>query len=141
MARVARPSESKFGQLIRNRREELKMRKAEVAQKLGFSKGFIEVLETGHRGCNLDDLPRIAEVLQIDPKGLALVYIAERHSTLYRAVFGEGFPSLNSPLCGPHVQDVHWRLDQLPRRERGLVEALIYTLFDLVVNPGRRADT
>ena len=130
MPRKARPTDSPFGDLLRSRREELEISKAELATKLACSASFVDVLETGRRGCNLDDLPRIAAALQLDARTVAKVYLSERHGPLYRALFDEP-PDAVVPRESKQVEDTHWRLEQLPRRERGIVEALVFALYDL----------
>lgn len=136
MGRKAQPTESRFGQFIRDHREDLPLPKAELATRLGVSVGFVESLESGRRGLDLDALPRLADALQVSRRELAQVYLAERHPKLYRVLFGD----LQPPQAGReqpevYVEDVHWRLDQLPRRERGIVEATIYAFYDLTFDP------
>ena len=130
MSRKARQTDSPFGNMLRTRREELELTKAELAAKLTLSASFIDVLETGRRGCNLDDLPRIADLLKLDARAVAKVYLAEKHATFYRAIFSEP-PDAVVPLASTPVEDTYWRIDQLPRRERGIVEALVFALYDL----------
>ena len=130
MPKKALPTQSRFGEALRAAREKLQISKADVAASLGLSASFIDVLETGRRGCNLDDIPRIAAVLQVDSRILAMIYLAERHARFYRALFDE-LPGEVEPISSIAVEDTHWRLEQLPRRERGIVEALVYSLFDL----------
>jgi len=131
MRRPTSGSSSAFGQLIRRGRENLRLSRAELARRLGWSHSFLDVLETGRRGCNLEDLSRIADTLQVDRHGFAQVYLSERHPGLYAALFGNERPEIVAKNPGAPVEDVHWRLDQLPRRERGIVEALIYALYEL----------
>jgi transcriptional regulator with XRE-family HTH domain len=116
--------------MLRTRREELGFTKAELAKKLTLSASFIDVLETGRRGCNLDELPRIAAVLKLDAGAVAKVYLAERHAEFYRSLF-PGAPDAVVPRASMQVEDTYWRMEQLPRRERGIVEALVYALYDL----------
>src|SRR5262249_13352115 len=106
MARVLRPTSSSFGRVVRSRREELRLSKADLARALHFSISFLDVLETGRRGCDLDDLPRIAAALDLDPQGLAKVYLAERHAKLYKALYGEAMPVFPSEMPGMRVEDV-----------------------------------
>jgi transcriptional regulator with XRE-family HTH domain len=51
---------------IRKFREEKKMTLEDLAQRLDKSKGYISKLETGKKPINLENLHRIAEVLEID---------------------------------------------------------------------------
>jgi len=131
MGKASSTTGSAFGSFIRSKREQLNLSRGEIAELLGFSRSFLDVLETGRRGCDLDDLPRLAQVLQTDNRQLARVYLAERHPALYRALFGEEGIEDEDNLRPVQVDDSHWRLERLPRRERGIVEALIYSLDEL----------
>jgi transcriptional regulator with XRE-family HTH domain len=136
MAREATPPKTAFGTRIRGRREELNLSKGELANRLRWSTSFLDFLERGLRGCDPDDLPRIAEALQLDARQLAKLYISEKYPALFRALFGdEERPEVHASSSS--VEDVHWRLDQLPRKERGLVEALTLTLHDLTSRASR----
>ena len=131
MARTRKPTSSGFGQLIRSQREKLTLTTADIGRSVGRTVAFIELLESGKRGCSLDDLPRLANALQLATVTLARSYLAERHPSFYEAVFGAHEPADSE--APPPVPDVHWRLDELPRRERGIIEALIYSLYELNV--------
>ncbi|MCE5310914.1 MAG: helix-turn-helix domain-containing protein [Acidobacteriales bacterium] len=131
MSRSARPTSSPFGNLLRNRRGQLGLSRVDLASWLGWSQSFVDVLEAGKRGCDLDDLPRLAGALEVNPATMAQIYLRERHPELYRALFGERQPDAELMPDRPVVEDVLWRLEQLPRRERGIVEALVYALYDL----------
>ena len=92
------------------------------------------------RGCDLDFLPRIAEALKLDPKVVTKVYLSERHPKLYHALFAEPIKDWQFDVPGVVVEDIHWRLDQLPRRQRSIIEALIYLLYDLSLAPQTEGD-
>jgi transcriptional regulator with XRE-family HTH domain len=132
MARPERPSHTAFGSLIRRRRKELGRNKADLARQLGLSQSYVDVLEAGRRGCDLDTLPQLADALELDQRGFAQAYLAEKHPRLYQALFGDSQPDVAPQIPGMQIQDLHWRIDMLPRRERGLVENLVYVLHDLI---------
>jgi hypothetical protein len=67
---------------------------------------------------------------------MAKTYLAEKHVQFYRALFSEA-PDSVVPVASVPVEDTYWRMEQLPRRERGLVEALVYALHDLCTRNGR----
>lgn len=138
MPRLAKPTTGPFGSAIRSHRQEIGLSKGDLASQLGWSVSFVDALETGRRGCDLDDLPQLADILGVEARGLFQAYVKERHSRLYTALYGEEQPQVGLELAGTHVEDVHWRLDHLPRRERGIVEALIYAFSDLLKD--RRSD-
>lgn len=141
MGRKTQPTDSKFGQFIRGQREVVSLSKAELAGSLGMTVSFVESLESGRRGVDLDTLPRLADALRVSRRDLVQVYLAERHQKVYQALFGD----LEPPKTGwgqpeVFVEDVHWRLDQLPRRERGIVEAMVYAFFDLTIRSAKALD-
>lgn len=129
-----------FGNLLREKREQLHLSRGGLAATLGYSRSFVDLLETGRRGCDLEDLPRLAEVLKTDGHELARVYLAERHPVFHRMLYGDGQVTVSSGQDHGQVEDAHWRLERLPRRERGIVEALIYSLDELLLQLQKMKD-
>ena len=136
MARPAQPTHSRFGGLIRGRREELGLSRQSLADGLALSESFVDLIERGKRGCDLDDLPRVAAALKLDAKAVVAVYLAERHAVLYHALYGRRQPVEPGDSTTTEVHDVHWRLDQLPRPLRAVVENLVYELYEMLRRPG-----
>jgi transcriptional regulator with XRE-family HTH domain len=80
---------SRFGELIRQRREQLGMSQTEVARRVGIgSPEFVGMVETGKRPVPLDRVPALAEALQLDRVNLCKEALSERHPVLYHALFG-----------------------------------------------------
>jgi transcriptional regulator with XRE-family HTH domain len=77
-----------FGDLIRQRREQLGLSQTKVARRVGIgSPEFIGMLETGKRPVPLDRVPAIAEVLHLDRLRFCKLVLAERNPVFYHAVF------------------------------------------------------
>ena len=121
----------RFGEFIRQRREELELKQAELAKRMDLSPTTIAYLESGSRGCDLDHLPKLAAAINVDPRKLGQLYLEERYPALYRILFPDPSVWENPTHSYPVIEDLYWRLERLPRRERGIVETLIYALFDL----------
>jgi len=79
--------------MLRQRREELQLNQAEIAEALQVTPESIGLWERGARRISLDRLPRLAQVLCVDPKGLCLAALAEFH------------PCFHAALCGPLTPD------------------------------------
>jgi DNA-binding XRE family transcriptional regulator len=77
--------------LLRRRREELALFQADVAERLHVTPECICQWEAGRRRMELSKLPRIAAVLQIDPRELCVRALVEFHPLVYAALFGTGF--------------------------------------------------
>jgi transcriptional regulator with XRE-family HTH domain len=74
--------------LLRRRREELSLFQAQIAEALHVTPECIGQWECGRRRMELSKLPRIAEVLQLDAKGLCAKALLEFHPLVYIALFG-----------------------------------------------------
>lgn len=55
----------KVGELIRQKRRELGMTQAELAEKVGVTDGYIGKIEIGYQGAGLNTIIKIGEVLGI----------------------------------------------------------------------------
>ncbi len=79
---------TKLKKLIRERREALGLTQADLARYLGVQPEFICLIEGGRRRPDLDRLPRLAEVLDLDAGRLCRLAIYERAPRCYAALFG-----------------------------------------------------
>ena len=97
--------------LLRRRRKELGLVQAEVAEAIHVSPECVTLWESGKRRMHLSKLPRIATVLQLDPKELCTKALLEYHPLFHATLFGDR----------PVVQDVdsqdHQALVQVLRVE------------------------
>jgi transcriptional regulator with XRE-family HTH domain len=79
---------SSFGELIRQRREQLGLSQTEVARRVEIrSPEFIGMVEVGKRPIPLDRVPALADALEFDRVDLCKAALAERHPILYDALF------------------------------------------------------
>jgi len=83
--------------LLRNRRKELSLTQAEIAEILHVTPECIGQWEAGRRRMELSKLPRIAEALQIDAEELCTKALAEFHPLLYATLFRHDTAPANSP--------------------------------------------
>ena len=81
--------------LLRQRREELSLCQAQVAEVLHVSPECITQWECGSRRMELGKLPRIAEALHLDAKDLCAKALAEFHPLVYAALFGHEAAPVN----------------------------------------------
>ena len=59
-----------FGEKIRNAREELSLRQADVAAQIGMNQSNYSKIEQGKQEPSLQQLKRICEILHLDPNYL-----------------------------------------------------------------------
>ena len=79
--------------LIRRRRQELHLPQAEIAEALHVTPECVLRWECGQRRMELSKLPRIAAILQMDPRQLCAQALAEFHPLFYATLFGDGASS------------------------------------------------
>jgi len=82
-------AEEPLNALLRRRRLELGLLQAEVAEDLDVSPEAVTLWEAGRRRMELSKLPRLAAVLQIDPKELCAKALAEFHPLFFASLFGD----------------------------------------------------
>jgi transcriptional regulator with XRE-family HTH domain len=75
-------------QLIRQRRIALRLKQAMVAAELRVEPETIGHWENGRRRMELDKLPRVAAILQLNKRDLCRLALFEWHPRLYSALFG-----------------------------------------------------
>jgi len=86
-------------EIVRLRREELRLSQVELGRKLGIASGeFICMVEGGKRSFALNNIPRLADVLELDAKDLCHCAVSEAAPDLYRAMFGDTKPPRPKPL-------------------------------------------
>lgn len=74
--------------VLRQRRQELRLLQADVAEVLHVSPECITLWEGGRRRMELAKLPRIAAVLKMDAGELCAKALAEFYPNVYDALFG-----------------------------------------------------
>jgi transcriptional regulator with XRE-family HTH domain len=80
-------AEEPLNALLRRRRLELGLLQAEVAESLDVSPEAVTMWEAGRRRMELCKVPRLASVLQIDPKELCTKALCEFHPRFYATLF------------------------------------------------------
>lgn len=80
-------------QVIRDRRQQKNMTQAEVAKSVGVSSPeFIGMVEAGTRRIDLDKVPTLAGILDLDRKDLVAMALSETHPLAYKELFGKKIP-------------------------------------------------
>jgi transcriptional regulator with XRE-family HTH domain len=86
--------ENHFSHFIRSRRHQLNLTQQEVADALGVTSDFIGLVELGYRRLDLDKIPQLADVLNVESVGLSLWALRDRAPQLYQTIFNF------EPQCG-----------------------------------------
>jgi transcriptional regulator with XRE-family HTH domain len=124
---------SKFADVIRQQRQRKGWSQAELAEKIGAKSGsFVTLVEAGKRGVNIDDIPSIANALELDGSALTKLYIHDRYPHVYTVLFGAEIPNVVPEAPGSFIPDMTYRLQSLPRELRSPLEALIAESYALV---------
>jgi transcriptional regulator with XRE-family HTH domain len=82
-----------FAETLRHRREELGMTQANVARRSGVTPEAIHLFETGKRFPDLDRVPRLAAVLQLDEAALCRLALENTAPVFYSALVEEEVPA------------------------------------------------
>jgi len=83
------PSTVPLRVLIRQRRKELGLSQSDLAEALRVTSECITSWENGRRRMELGKLPRLAAVLQLDPKELCQQGLAEFYPVIHATLFVE----------------------------------------------------
>lgn len=83
--------------ILRRRRQELRLNQAHIAEAMHITPVAVGLWEGGHRRMELDKLPRIAEILQLEKRDLCLAALHQFHPRLYTELFGHQVPGLPRP--------------------------------------------
>jgi transcriptional regulator with XRE-family HTH domain len=79
----------RLSDLIRNRRQELKLTQQQVADVLGVTADFMSLVESGQRRLNLDHVALLAHALAIDPPYICRLALEERAPFFYAQLFAD----------------------------------------------------
>jgi len=87
--------------VIRQRRVELGMSLAELAQAVGVrNPEFLLAIEKGHRCVGLDNAQLYADALRLDAKDLMVAVLFELYPGGYKVLFGSEAPRWPRPAAG-----------------------------------------
>ena len=113
--------ETKLSTFLKSRRAELGITQVEVARAIGIaSPDFISLVEQGTRKIDLDRIPRLADVLQVNNSDLCKLALSEAYPALYKAVFSGAATTKVRPEDSPMKPelDVARKLFELDRNLR-----------------------
>jgi transcriptional regulator with XRE-family HTH domain len=83
-----------FHQILRRRRQELRLHQAHVARAFNITPEAVGLWEAGRRRMEMDKLPRITEVPGLEKRALCLTALHQFHPRLFEELFGSEAPSL-----------------------------------------------
>jgi transcriptional regulator with XRE-family HTH domain len=89
------PSNSRhpsLSRLIKERRSMLRMTQPQIAERMRVTAECVGHWEKGTRRMELDKLPRLAEILQLDEQYVCRLALSEFHPALYDTLFGSEQP-------------------------------------------------
>lgn len=84
---------SPLSALLRSRRDTLRLRQHQIGDALRVRPESVGYWERGKRRIELDKLPRLAKILQLNPQDLCRMALREFHPALYHALFGTDQPA------------------------------------------------
>ncbi len=117
---------------IRRRREGLGLSQEEVAEQLGLTADFVGLCEKGKRWIGLDRIPKLAEILEVNAKELAVTALSEEAPELAEVILhGKLSVDYQIPSLGKAEQGTFLRLMALDRNQREPILATINALYDL----------
>ena len=124
--------EISVAETMRRRREELGWSQEEVAEQLGLTADFVSLCERGLRRVGLDRIPRLAEILELNAKELAVLALTEEAPQLADVMLqGKLSSGFKLPEFGKAEQECFRRLMALDRNQREPLLSTIDTLYDL----------
>jgi transcriptional regulator with XRE-family HTH domain len=91
------PNDGSVSQFIRQRRIALRLKQAAIAAELRVEPETVGHWENGRRRMELDKVPRVAAILQLNKKDLCRMALFEWHPRLYATLFGTEPP--RQPRC------------------------------------------
>jgi len=132
-------AKTSFGALIAHHRERANLTQAALAELIGgISQSMLNLIEHGQRLPRIDDVPRIAHGLGLDPRGLSMFYIRQRHPRVYHLLFGDDVPAVELGGLEPELETepldelMIERFRCLPDGPRDVVRLVIDGFWDLL---------
>jgi transcriptional regulator with XRE-family HTH domain len=120
-----------LSEFIRRRRNELSLTQAHVALRMGFkSPDYISLLEQGMRNLDLDKVPALAGILQIDAAMLCKMALEDQYPIMAKCLLKSTKSiRLTSPVF-TEVDAAAEKLHALPREERQMVVNMVNMLAE-----------
>ena len=85
---------------------------------------MVSMVESGRQRLDIGLVPKLASTLGMDAQKLTMLALREYEPSVYRVLFGDDPPVAG----GVYIDDVHERLDVLPRQLRGALGVIIEAL-------------
>jgi transcriptional regulator with XRE-family HTH domain len=84
---MSKPFEGDFCHRIRQRRQQLNLTQAEVANRLGVTADCVTLVELGYRRFDLDRIPVLADALNLNRRQLCREALKARAPQLYQELY------------------------------------------------------
>jgi transcriptional regulator with XRE-family HTH domain len=127
-------------EIIKERRERLGLTQIDIAKAVGVQSGdFISLVEKGVRNLDLDRIPRLANILEVDPVDLSQLALEEQYPLLAQCLVGRTVRSKTVGMSESNMATK--RLEELPRHVRQMVINMINVLFEKEVKVTSRIRT
>jgi transcriptional regulator with XRE-family HTH domain len=82
----------RLAEFVRQRRKALQLKQADIAAAMRVEPESVRNWETERRRIELDKLPRLAAILEVNPKDLGRLALFEWHPCFHCAMFGSDPP-------------------------------------------------
>jgi transcriptional regulator with XRE-family HTH domain len=103
-----------FAQLIRQRRLALRLKQAEIAAAMRVEPESVGNWETGRRRIELNRIPHLAFLLEVNPTDLCRMALHEWHPCFHDALFGRNAPDRPQCMEQPATTANHAPIRSLP---------------------------
>ena len=103
-----------FAQFIRQRRLSLRLRQSEIAAAMRVEPESVGHWEAGRRRIELNRIPHLASLLEVNPPDLCRLALNEWHPCFHDALFGQNL--FDRPQCmeQPAPNENHARIRSMP---------------------------
>ena len=131
--------ENSFGNFIRRRRQDLGLYQREIAQHVGIGRPeFVGFVEMGTRQFDLDRLPRLAEILQVNLAELTKLAMEEKYPALAAALFSDPSAFRKGAKRGSaEGSEFQQKVNELERPLRQTIIQMVNGLYDSQVRAAK----
>src|SRR5664279_6141672 len=131
MVKVGAETKS-VAELIRQRREDLGLSQEDIARQLMVTSDFVGLCERGMRKIGLERIPRLAEILEVNAKDLALMALSKEAPELAQVMLqGKVSKDFELPDLSKSEQEGFRKLMALDRSQREPILSTIDALYDM----------
>lgn len=82
--------------MLRQRREELNLHQADIAEALDVTPEAVGMWESARRRMSLDKIPALADILELHRRDLCVLWFYEFYPLCYAEVFGKDAPQMTA---------------------------------------------